>query len=71
MKEALLRCFALGLKVEISFDFNQCLIEVICDRTINKRTQYIPLDNHLDYAIPGAIDFCIKDLFKHREEIDK
>lgn len=67
MKEALLRAFSLGCKVTLEMDLNQCYIEVVHVKTINSRAQYLPLDDHLNYALPGCIDFCVKALLQDIE----
>lgn len=73
MKDALLRAFAIGCEVHIYKDLHMCYIELTHKRTLNARGQYLPLDDHLDRAIPGCIDICVRELLKDidQKEIDK
>lgn len=64
MKDALLRAFSIGCRVSIYRDLNMCYIELTHDRTLNQRGQYLPIDGHLDRAIPGCIDICVRELLK-------
>lgn len=62
LKESIQRAFALGCTISLQRDMRQCYIEVSHPKTINIRGQYISIDDHLDYAIPGCLDTCIKQL---------
>jgi len=62
LSSALLRVFALGCRVNITKEGQFAYIEVIHDYERAIRAQCLPLDNHLDNALPGAIDFCVKQL---------
>lgn len=62
LSSALIRVFSLGCRVNITKEGMFAYVEVIHDYERAIRVQCLPLDNHLDYALPGAIDTCVKQL---------
>lgn len=60
MKEALIDLLLNNLTLTISRNLNQCVVSV--SGYGGSVEQYLPLDGHLDYALPGCIRYCIEQI---------
>jgi hypothetical protein len=62
MKEALIDLLLDNMTLKINRNFNYCVVTVSDEN--NSIEQYLPMDGHLDYALPDCIKYCIKQLNK-------